>query len=212
MRASRRARSIPQDYLYALRTHQLSLRALQVHLDPPVPTAKSTISQMIDRNVYADSSFQAPELSKSFETLTSQPPTHHPKHFPHLPGSHTYKATSTYTPRELNPRRIRERATEEGRMGEAALQKFVGARLKSRHKELDDVMSKRALSLQSKRFGAWKEAMAADEEDVDMTNAIDALSGAGNAGERMGTPDGRLNIGPIVNADQGFMRKPLRTR
>ena len=207
MHASRRARAIPQDYLYALRTHKLSLRALQVHLDPPVPVQKSVISQEIDLNRNADSSFQAPELLKSFEASAPQPPPHYPKHFPHLPSSHTYKATSRYTPRESDPRKIRERATEEGRMGEAALQKFVEARSKAHQREAEDLLPKGAMTLRSKRFAAWKEAMMADEEDADMSNAIDSLSGTNNPGDRGGTASRRLEVGPIVNADQAFMRK-----
>ena len=212
MHASRRARAIPQDYLYALRTHKLSLRALQVHLDPPVLVQKSVISQEVDFDRNADTSVQAPESSKGFEASPSQPPSHLPKHFPPLPSSHTYKATSRYTPRESDPRKIRERATEESRMGEAALQKFVGAGPKSHQKEAENVLSKGAMTPQNKRFAAWKEAMMADEEDANMSNAVDDLSGTRDTGDHARIPSRRLAIGPIVNAEQAFMRKPVGTR
>ena len=214
MHACRRASSIPHDYLHALRTHKLSLRALQVHLKPPVSIRKAFISQEVDFDCAVEPSFQAPELSKHFEASAPRAPTYHPKHFPHLPSSHTYKATSSYTSRESDPRRIRERATEEGRMGEAALQKFVGAGSESHLRAREDKLLKRTRSLQSERYSAWREAMIADKEDATShkSNTIDPSGSTTEIGDRTGTPSWWLDVGSIVNADQVFMRERVRTR
>ncbi|RMZ87568.1 hypothetical protein DV736_g5200, partial [Chaetothyriales sp. CBS 134916] len=46
---------------------------------------------------------------------------------PPLPSAHTYKTTAVYGQRETDSRRIRELATEEGKLGEQALRKLAGA-------------------------------------------------------------------------------------
>jgi Transcription factor TFIID complex subunit 8 C-term len=50
-----------------------------------------------------------------------------PSHFPAFPSQHTFKHTEVLPPRETDPRRIRELATEEGRLGEQALRKLAGS-------------------------------------------------------------------------------------
>ena len=207
MLASRRTQSIPQDYLYALRTHQLSLRALQVHLDPPVFPEKSVVSLECDAGSIEDSSFETPDLNGHLEKTMRPPPPYLPKHFPHLPSSHTYKSTSKYTSREADPRKIRERATEEGRLGEAALQKFVGAGSKSDYGDLEGNLIKGAASQRDRGFAAWREAITVGEDEDELSNAIDLLRGTADPGEQSGTLPKKLNVGPIVNADQVFLQK-----
>jgi len=50
-----------------------------------------------------------------------------PSHLPPFPSQHTYKDTPVFPDREVDPRRIRELATEEGKLGEEALRKLAGA-------------------------------------------------------------------------------------
>ena len=50
-----------------------------------------------------------------------------PSSLPTLPSTHTYKATPVFPGRETDPRRIRELATEEGKLGEQALRNLAGA-------------------------------------------------------------------------------------
>ncbi|KAJ9658752.1 hypothetical protein H2198_003498 [Neophaeococcomyces mojaviensis] len=69
-------------------------------------------------------SFLGSELSrqkdlKSFSFNTSS--------LPPLPSAHTYKDTAVFVQRETDPKRIRELATEEGKLGEQALRKLAGA-------------------------------------------------------------------------------------
>lgn len=52
---------------------------------------------------------------------------HIPPTFPALPSQHTFSNTAVLPPRERDPRRIRELATEEGRLGEQALRKLASA-------------------------------------------------------------------------------------
>lgn len=50
-----------------------------------------------------------------------------PAHFPPLPSQHSWKQTPVYTERENDPRKIRERATQEGILAEQALRKLTSA-------------------------------------------------------------------------------------
>ena len=50
-----------------------------------------------------------------------------PKHFPSFPSKHTWQATPVFTSRENDPRKIRERAAEEGMVAEQSLQKLMAA-------------------------------------------------------------------------------------
>lgn len=50
-----------------------------------------------------------------------------PGFLPPLPSAHTYKNSSVLPMRELDSRKIRELATEEGKLGEQALRKLAGA-------------------------------------------------------------------------------------
>jgi Transcription factor TFIID complex subunit 8 C-term len=52
---------------------------------------------------------------------------HVPSTFPAFPSQHTFRDTAVLPPRERDPRRVRELATEEGRLGEQALRKLAGA-------------------------------------------------------------------------------------
>ena len=69
-------------------------------------------------------SFLGPELNgqnalKRFSMTTSS--------LPPLPSAHTYKDTAVFPQRETDTRRIRELATEEGKLGEQALRRLAGA-------------------------------------------------------------------------------------
>lgn len=53
-------------------------------------------------------------------------------HHPPFPSRHTYLATPVFTQRPTDPRLIRERATEEARLAEGALRKFLAVGAKKR--------------------------------------------------------------------------------
>jgi hypothetical protein len=50
-----------------------------------------------------------------------------PSFLPPLPSAHTYRTSAVLPVREMDSRRIRELATEEGKLGEQALRKLAGA-------------------------------------------------------------------------------------
>ena len=81
-----------------------------------------------------------------------------PPHFPILPSKHTYKFEEVFTVRETDPRRVRERATEEGRLGEEALRKLVS--LREEHSSLAETRKQdRKLTLRDQRQALWRETM-----------------------------------------------------
>ncbi|KAL4895315.1 transcription factor TFIID complex subunit 8 C-term-domain-containing protein [Aspergillus ambiguus] len=129
MLSSRRIQPIPQDFELALKRHRVRVDDLLPHVKPnptiePVPTLLSDPPE--------DDSFKTlpslgPQLSGDDDRARS---AYIPKHFPEFPSKHTYRHTPVFTEREQDPRRIRERATEDGRHGEEALRKLARAAFK----------------------------------------------------------------------------------
>jgi transcription initiation factor TFIID subunit 8 len=127
MLSCRRTQAIPQDFLYALSAHQLTLRSLLPHLDPPIPANKSqpplTPQPVLEHETHERAHILTTLLTDSPSRGSLVPQV--PQHFPILPSKHTYQFEEIYTSRETDPRKVRERATEEGRLGEGALRKLV---------------------------------------------------------------------------------------
>jgi len=69
-------------------------------------------------------SFLGSELSRQKDLRTLSFNT---SSLPPLPSAHTYKDTPVYVQRETDSKRIRELATEEGKLGEQALRRLAGA-------------------------------------------------------------------------------------
>ena len=127
MLASRRIQPIPQDFELALKKHHLSPDELLPFLKPlpnvePTPTLLQSPPPAED--AFKAVSFLGSQLSGEDDRARS---AHIPKHFPEFPSKHTYHYTPVFTERELDPRKIRERATEDGRHGEEALRKLARA-------------------------------------------------------------------------------------
>ncbi|MCJ1393315.1 hypothetical protein MMC18_006187 [Xylographa bjoerkii] len=170
MLSSRRTQAIPQDFLHALNAHQLTLRSLLPHLSPPVPPWKpeTTLASEPNREV------EDHKHDQLIATLLSGPSertsvAYIPLHFPILPSKHTYKFEEVFTVRETDPRRVRERATEEGRLGEEALRKLVN--LREEHNSLEETRRQdRRRTVRDQRQALWRETMEAvrkfEGEDV----------------------------------------------
>lgn len=127
MLASRRIQPIPQDFELALKRHRFSPDDLLPHLKSPStvePTPTFLPSPPLEEDAFRAVSFLGPHLSGEDDRARS---AHIPQHFPQFPSKHTYRYTPVFTQRELDPRRIRERATEDGRYGEEALRKLARA-------------------------------------------------------------------------------------
>ena len=210
MHACRRTQPLPQDFLQALHTYQLSLRSLLPHLDPPVPPSKSQFSlesTPIDNDEQQQLKFLGPLLNGTQEQNAKK---FVPKHFPDLPSTHTYKATPEFPEREQDPRKVRERATEEGRLGEEALRRLVGAG--SRHPAHVLQQRRGNQSLRAKRAQMWMETMQAVEAPV--FNGMDTDDGifAGKGKQKESDPNssfsGDSRLSSVVNSEKRYWRKP----
>lgn len=107
----------PDDQLLACST-KLESRPQRSYLPSPPPEDEFHNSHELPRD------FLGPQLSRQGDlNLFSS----NIKALPPLPSAHTYKSTPVIAQRETNTRRIRELATEEGKLGEAALRKLAAA-------------------------------------------------------------------------------------
>lgn len=209
MLACRRTQPIPQDFLQSLHLHQLSLRSLLPHLDPPVPPSQSQPLLPLD-DVAPTLQFQrlpVLDFALNNESKTGKS-TYIPKSFPSFPSEHTYKATPNVPVRENNPRKMRERAIEEGRLGEAALRKLVNARA-DHAVEPDPHIAANTRSMRAIRAEVWKRAMedsapaaatskSSDDTQMDIDGNLDQ-HGIGRLAGRYGPP---------VNAERRYWRIP----
>ncbi|KAF1843118.1 uncharacterized protein K460DRAFT_139778 [Cucurbitaria berberidis CBS 394.84] len=169
MTSSRRTDTVAHDWVYALTTVGLRGSApldqhldtggippslLQPHFEPPAPPEAPPPTT---------ESLLGPELSGKADKDTRP---YIPKHFPAFPSRHTYKATPVFTERENDPRKIREKATEEGILAEQSLRKLMAAQKAGIQKQN---VGKRKRSKRMKESDKlWQEAMIdlLDEEQA----------------------------------------------
>lgn len=209
MLSSRRTQAIPQDFLQSLHSHQLSLRSLIPHLDPPVPASRSQFSFSADSTTQkepVEPTFPGPAL---FGIADSESRSYVPNHFPPFPSMHTYKMTPEVPERVNDPRKIRELAIEDGRTAEQALRRVLGAGSDSTYTNL---LKKGAIPMitLSRREKIWQETMLAVIQESDMRPQIvdgdhdpgcrAPKKGAGNNSE------GRY-LSIAVNADKRHWRR-----
>lgn len=136
---------------------------------------------------------------------------HIPQQFPALPSRHTYKSEPVFAQREEDTRKIRERATEEGRLGEKALRKLVGANSEKKT-EVDLASHIRDLSPRARSQAMWMKTMeavaieAGNSRDTDNDAQYHGETDVENAfrGSQNPTPS-RLT----VNMDKIYWRKPV---
>ena len=190
MASSRRTQPVPRDFEFALISHRYTIRSLLPHVDPPIRQSSPPI--------YAEDSLSDmnKQLMERFHaTLHDHPQpklSYAPRVLPILPSRHTYKASLSFIPRERDPRRIRELAIEEARMGEEALRRLTIETGPRKEKELTNTRRQQ----QKKHWRETMEAMAGevsgDTEMVDDTSFKMDLTGI------------------PVNADRMNWRKPVR--
>lgn len=160
MLSSRRVQPIPADFLQSLHTHQLLLASLLPHLNPPVSAEKSQVTLPFESAAPTEKEQQI-SLASSFnggEEYESRP--YIPDHFPTFPSQHTYKATPWLPSMQKDPRKVRELASEEARLGEAALRRLMGAK-SDMNTSYSLQSGKGEKSMRKKRDDVWKEAMQA---------------------------------------------------
>ncbi|KAL8884133.1 MAG: hypothetical protein Q9215_007755 [Flavoplaca cf. flavocitrina] len=210
MLACRRTECIAPDFLQALHTHQLSLRALLPHLDPPVARKRAQITLAYEskqEEEQCDHRFLGPELNG---TSDQESRSYIPHHFPNLPSKHTYQATAEYPSREEDPRKIRERAAEEGRLAEEALRRLISAKSSDRPPSLR--VGRRGKSIREQRNDLWKETMQAADRvsKAERLRGADAMDQGDSRTElvlpgRTMTDDGRISS--AVNAEKKYWRR-----
>ncbi|PYH91031.1 hypothetical protein BO71DRAFT_333132 [Aspergillus ellipticus CBS 707.79] len=214
MLSSRRIQPIPQDFELALKRQLVPLDDLLPHVKrhpniEPIPT-------LLPSPPPEEDSFKSlPSLGLSGEEDRVRT-AHIPKHFPEFPSKHTYRHTPVFTEREQDPRKIRERATEDGRHGEEALRKLARAAFKDnqsgssgrdkkqwgrRAETMDSMFEKTVKGLAKKTPKAAPGAAGAMEID----------SGAG-ANTDVKASRSKLSLSielpPIVNCERDYWRRP----
>lgn len=217
MLSCRRTRPLPQDFLHSLHTHQLQLRTLLPHLDPPVPPSKSQFALDVESVDEKEQVLTRPDIL--WNGSDKKPDFYVPQHFPPFPSTHTYKATPVFPEREIDSRRIRERAMEEGRLGEQALRRLMGAA----SDQLAPARSQNGRStnsMRAKRDELWKETMLAMASEAE--NTIDN-SGDLQVAAIQQKPEGqnekaltktnfgkhdKTHLSSAVNADKRYWRHP----
>ncbi|KAK2779207.1 hypothetical protein FQN52_002503 [Onygenales sp. PD_12] len=206
MASCRRMQPIPHDFEHALRRNNVSLDSLRPHLKPlrsaQPPSNSLPTPPPEEPQPRTDLPFLGPELAGASQLEKT---SHIPKHFPKFPSKHTYQATPVFTTRETDPRKIREKATEEGRLGEEALRKLARA-AKDGHHGLTEQREKRL-------WGRKNESM---ESMFDKTLKAVSRKAAANESSAPGMHDrnalgskaaAKPDLSPIVNCDRGYWRK-----
>lgn len=218
MLSCRRTQAIPQDFLQSLHTHQLSLRSLLVHLDPPVSPSRTQFPLQTDTAQDSDEQhlrFLGPLLNADPNEKLR---TYVPRHFPELPSKHTYKATPQYPEHEQDPRKIREKAREEGRLGEEALRRLVSAG--AGKSAQDSRHGRKAQSARAARDQLWMETMQAVTQDAPDGMDFDVAAGIGKGKEKEKEKEGDsppvssfgYGLGSAVNAEKKYWRQPAPQR
>jgi len=201
--------AIPQDFLYALNAHRLSLRSLLPHLDPPISPDKSQ-PPLIAQPVLDHDNQERDRLLTKLLSDTTQQKLPNLQHFPNLPSKHTYQFESIYKSRETDPRKVRERATEEGRLGEGALRKLVRVHMVESPTMLSKPQNEK-VSVRDQGRALWKATM----EAVLTAESKDAASRAAEfdpSDMDLDIPDfdprtASSYFGSPVNADRRYWRK-----
>lgn len=118
-----------------------------------------------------------------------------PSFLPPLPSAHTYKNSAVLPVREVDSRRIRELATEEGKLGEQALRKLAGAvKLDAAH-PVDPETHKQAVSSQTSTRQKKKRAMPqATEAELFEDTMRDLLKAESDGFE----------LGPMVTSEKAY--------
>ena len=119
-----------------------------------------------------------------------------PSHLPPFPSQHTYKDTPVFPVREVDLRRIRELATEEGKLGEEALRKLAGAA------KAENTINAVPQTEEDGRRKTQQARNALEEtmENVFESTVRDLLKGASSSSER-------FELGPLVNCEKRFLMK-----
>jgi hypothetical protein len=206
MLSARRTVPIPTDFESAMRyldlpwpDDQLKPFSTQPTINPPLlPTPPP--EDEFHREFQLPASLLGPGLDGRAEKRKDR---YIPSHLPPFPSQHTYKDTPVFPAREIDPRRIRERATEEGKLGEEALRKLAGA------VKAENTINAAQKAEKDERPKVKKGGRRPEETMESMFEATlrDLLKNSSREGER-------FELGPIVNCEKRFLMQdsPPTTR
>ncbi|KAJ5950147.1 uncharacterized protein N7479_008560 [Penicillium vulpinum] len=215
MLSARRVQPIPQDFDHALKRLHLSPDDLLPHLKP-APSDKHTPTLL-------PSPPPENEISKSLPFLTALSSeddranrSYIPKHFPSFPSKHTYSATAVFIGRDNDPRKIRERAAEDGRHGEEALRKLASAAFRDnqtgstgRDKKLWGRRMDSMESMFEKTIKGLSKKNSKDSHGTFISSAMDIDSGHpadADTKSRLKL-SWNMELGPIVNCERDLWRR-----
>ena len=160
MLSCRRASPIPQDFEAALARERIHVVDLLPHLHTPVPPslAQPTLPRPPPTEPPAPSlsPVLGPILSGSSERVHRR---FVPKNFPPFPSKHSYQFTADVPETDRDPRRVRERATEEGRLGEEALRGLMNGNKEDQAGEIGVTDGRRGVSQRRRLEDLWLETM-----------------------------------------------------
>ncbi|KAI9673640.1 MAG: hypothetical protein M1817_002277 [Caeruleum heppii] len=208
MLASRRTQPLPQDFVHALTALNMPSSTLEPYL-ATLLSPNLTQPPLRPSTPPSDphpplSPILGPTLSGALEKSTAP---YVPPHFPDFPSKHTYRATPRFEDRDRDPRRMRERATEEGRLGEEALRRLMSAGSEAERSAGDGAVGaprRERPSKRRERLDIWAETMAKvaakskGTGDGGGTTALEA-SGVGDAA--------RGDLSDVVNCERAYWRK-----
>ena len=194
MLSCRRAVPIPQDFSRALARFGLTPDDL-LPLLKPVVTPDVALPPLPSPPPEETS---PPLLAQIDPTLRGELPTPTvtlPSHFPALPGQHTYRATSVFSEPVKDPRKIREKAADEGRLGEESLRRLLADSSKALRNATQ--AQGRVQSRSTPKEGWWQRA---EEERWEQTMQALSRDGADkNKGDRLSGGRGDENDGLVID-------------
>jgi hypothetical protein len=217
MLSSRRTQPIPQDFEHALKRSRIQPHKLLPLLEPtssnaPVP---SLLPSPPPENEITKTLPFLTALSSEDDRATR---AYIPTHLPSFPSKHTYSATAVFVERDGDPRKIRERAAEDGRHGEEALRKLASAafrdnqtsasgrdrKLWGRRMDSMETMFEKTTKGLAKKLG--KDSYGSSAGLINSAMEIDSGTADADTKARLKL-SWNMELGPIVNCERDLWRR-----
>lgn len=220
MNSSRRLKPIPHDFEHALKRVRVSPDDLRPYLKtirPVAPVPTLLPSPPPEDEVARKLPFL--NALKGEEGRTNR--FYVPKSFPDFPSKYTYSTTAVFTERDSDPRKIRERAAENGRHGEEALRKLASAafrdvptsssskdkKLWGRRMESMETMFEKTVKGLTKKLQRDQMASAHPGAVVSSAMDIDSVPAADGDVKARSKVSWNMDLGPIVNCERDLWRR-----
>ena len=198
MLSARRTAPIATDFESAMRHLDLQWPHDQLKPFTTQPTINPSLLPTPPPEDAFHREFQLPTsfLGPSLDGRADKEKDHHvPSHLPPFPSQHTYRDTPVFPAREIDPRRVRELATEEGKLGEEALRKLAGA-VKAENTIAAVPQAEGDEGARMPKRGIKPEETMDNMFEATMRDLLKSGSGAG---------ENRFELGPIVNCERRFL-------